>query len=88
LAYFKPRLKLKLILVSDKEEVIRLKDEVDDLLITYWPGKEKDNDDKEEEVGEGDKTKLNFANIVSTVKQTVKKCKKLILDFQDTLVGI
>jgi hypothetical protein len=63
LAYFKPRLKLKLILVSDKEDVNSRSDADKPPYKTYWPDKELENEE-----GEGDKTKLNFANIVTTVK--------------------
>lgn len=83
MAYFKPRLKLKLILISDKEDV-KYRNEIDKPAFkTYWHNKE-----IEDEGGEGDKTRLNFAEIVTTVKKTVKNCKKLILDFQNTIVGM
>jgi hypothetical protein len=62
LSYFKPELKLKLILVSDKEDV-KWRDDCDNPRFkTYWP-----EADVEDDEGEGDNTKLKFAEIAAAL---------------------
>jgi hypothetical protein len=56
LSYFKPEFKLKLILVSDNEDVKWREDCDNPKYKTYWP-----EADVEDDEGEGDHTKLKFS---------------------------